>query len=283
MKASRFISLLLLFPALIGCSSPTLHKPSFDSYGKEVSSDYYTLTLQKLEEKVDSKLFIKRSSSSSSYYAYGLRGITKFNIISSSKGITEDEYENRKITSYYQKNQGLTIDIRNKRFKASSLERRITEGNSEVVSEADRKSNIQSTQYGELVNNKFCVADIENRVYTEGFFYNDVDFGMYVLMNYFDLSSSTSYNVFSNSYPTLYYANSNSVTAVQTASTSGSFIELTMQIKYDGALKIRAKYIIKGSYSYQKTNIEAYVDATIKTTTESVDSLDYSDYTFKVR
>ena len=283
MKASKFISLFLLFPALIGCSSPTLHKPSFDSYGKEVSSDYYALTLQKLEEKADSKLFIKRSSSASSYYAYGLRHNTKFSAISSSKGVTEDELAGKKVTAYYQKNQDLTIDIRNKRFKASSLERRITEGNIEENNETNRKSNVQSTQYGEVVDNKFCVADIENRVYTEGFFYNDVDFGMYVLMSYFDLSSSTSYTVTGSSYPALYYANSNSVTTVQTASTSSSYIELTMQIKYDGALKIRAKYIIKGSYSYQKTSIEAYVDATLKTTKESVDSLDYSDYTFKVK
>ena len=280
----KFIPLIALFPLLAGCSSPSINKPKFDSYGNEVTYDSFELALKRFSQELDNKYMGPSASSSTGNY---LKTNVVVNTIASSKNKSEKLDDNKKVTGYSQSELSLKIDVRNKRFSSSGTSKTFYDGDTSLLFSSSgiaKKSETRSRTYGELIAGVFCQANLEEGTYTQTTLSSSTDFGLYVLSMGFPISSIISqFSYYYSGNNSSFYINNDILTVVEKSARSGIIQETVLQLKSKSDVTIKYKMTMFSESDVYKNSIESYSELTLKSTNETVKRFDYSSFSYSVQ
>ena len=285
-KYSLFL-LPLLTTLLSGCSTPTIHKPSFHKYGKLTDESTFNGKMQLLAETIGPKFLSNGNLTAGSDYKASC--ISSGQIPAYSSGI---------LTSlrYYQNSILMLIDNDNFRATAEIKSKVFLEGNikdEDSNNLSNRKTTVTTNKYYyEQISNAIACADITNHTFYQNSFssyYSDSPrFGVLVLSNYYSginlyellynitKTSSTGYSYYYAA-EARYYINSNILTVVFNYNSSSINVNGINQIRYGNK-----EFVVKQKYCYtidKQKSSTYYTDFSVKKTKLSISDLNYSSYT----
>lgn len=271
-KSLNLISFLLLCPSLVGCNKPTIHTPSFSSYGKQVNYDYFKIEMTEksghaLKGIVVSSVLIQSA---------------EFSCVASQKTIKD-----RTNYSYYQLDSYALINPETQQFRSKNVAREYYQG-SIYGNTTDQDQKIPEKKittieyYGEVVGEELWRANITEKTaqkLSSPFLSGSV---------YFQHSAFTSANIdyyFSplvnpvNSIPSdssyAYYVNGKTFTVEMKQPNYP--ISYIYQYYYGRTISLKSKRI-ETNQDDNGFKSEIYVDFSFKPTNKKIQKVDYSKY-----
>lgn len=277
MKLNRFIPLLVFLTVLPGCSKPSTYKPSFASYGKEISATHFNDSYKEMSDDLNVELGFNYAA---------LYENVETTLISSLDYSIKNRANGNSLRYYYQKEDNLIIDVKDSRFSLNESVKTYYDGDLDLMyyksgKKGTGKTHEEKSTYGEAVGGVIAVADLDKHTYTESSLSMYYNFGYTVLLSYFSYYSMISGNDFTSRYSncvTRYYSNGKILTMVIEGGTSSKLIA---QISFKDCLSVKAKQII-AEENESSIKMISCGEATLKTTSKTVKKVDYSKFDYTV-
>ena len=270
-KLFPFIALSLL---LVGCSEPTIHKPSFSPYGKKLDVSDVVADANAAAEKYRNIYYEEPD-----YFTY-----SNFTKTVEIKNIISKSQKNDDSNHYYQMEEHTIIDCKNRRANISYLIKDAYVGN---VDQDTKKREITKQEYYVEIDppvddtKKITMVDKTSGTYVEGLMDAGYSFARVIIVLFEHLIYGTSYTDLVLSNPITghspseerfcsYYKNGKTFTKVYKSNERNYII----QVQYGKTIRY------KGSSSLEdKTGVtNSYVDSTTKMIDNEIKQFNYSNF-----
>lgn len=282
-KRTIIKSLVVLVPLLIGCSEPSIHKPSFKNYGKVTTNNEFTQNIKTYQEKAKLDFYDRFESWNANTI---ISKNTLFKCVISKVHKIAKPGGSAYLNIYDQLEETIQIDPEKQRFLHKYVEKHFMDkknptelGDVYKPTKYDiNKYSDAETFYGELKGSNIIIASVKNKeIYkygSEGLhdmaflksrfmsYVNALFFGEHILDNSLLYNSDSLFTYEYKTQPNLY-----------------SLEQTTTQLNYSKTLSYKCQSISSFKSDYIHEEQIRYVDLYIKQTSEDIKKVDYSNYT----